>query len=260
MNKGDGVLNEGHGDPALSWRTDPHQGNRVLIVNADDFGLSQGVNRGIIEAHEHGIVTSASLMVRWPAAVEAAAYVRERGNLDLGLHLDLGEWTCSNGTWSQVYEVIPDEDEMTVRTEVQRQLEAFHELTGSNPTHIDSHQHVHRQQPVRAIVRAAARDLGIPVRHFSPDIHYCGEFYGQTGTGEPYRAAISTDALISVLQGLPEGITELCCHPGRDDDLDTMYRDERKLEVATLCHPSVRDVLNEARVRLWSFATLLNNP
>jgi len=46
---------------------------RYLIVNADDFGQSQGVNRGVIAAHEHGIVTSASLMVRWPAAIEAAA-------------------------------------------------------------------------------------------------------------------------------------------------------------------------------------------
>ena len=56
-----------------------------LIVNADDFGQSPGVNRGIIEAHEHGIVTSASLMVRWPAAASAAAYAREHARLGLGL-------------------------------------------------------------------------------------------------------------------------------------------------------------------------------
>jgi len=49
---------------------------RRLIVNADDFGQSPGINRGIMEAHERGIVTSVSLMVRWPAAVEAAAYAR----------------------------------------------------------------------------------------------------------------------------------------------------------------------------------------
>ena len=45
---------------------------RRLIMNADDFGISPGVNAGIIEAHERGIVTSASLMVRWPDAVAAA--------------------------------------------------------------------------------------------------------------------------------------------------------------------------------------------
>lgn len=50
---------------------------RHLVVNADDFGLSPGVNRGVIEAHEAGIVTSASLMVRWPGAAEAAAALVE---------------------------------------------------------------------------------------------------------------------------------------------------------------------------------------
>ena len=57
---------------------------RFLIVNADDFGLSEGVNRGIIEAHERGIVTSASLMVLKPSAVSAAAYSREHLRLRRG--------------------------------------------------------------------------------------------------------------------------------------------------------------------------------
>ncbi|PYS69828.1 MAG: hypothetical protein DMF73_14065 [Acidobacteria bacterium] len=56
---------------------------RYLIVNADDFGQSPGINRGVIEAHENGIVTSASLMVRWPAAAEAAQYAR--GHPDLSV-------------------------------------------------------------------------------------------------------------------------------------------------------------------------------
>jgi chitin disaccharide deacetylase len=62
---------------------------RSLIVNADDFGQSPGVNRGTIKTCEQGIVTSASLMVRGPAA--AGAYGQERPTLSLGLHLDLGE-------------------------------------------------------------------------------------------------------------------------------------------------------------------------
>src|ERR687893_53407 len=80
-------------------------GNRYLIVNSDDFGLSRGVNQGIIEAHEQGIVTSASLMVRWPAAAEAAAYAREHSELSLGLHIDLSEWAYRDGDWRAVYEV-----------------------------------------------------------------------------------------------------------------------------------------------------------
>ena len=54
--------------------------DRILIVNADDFGQSPGVNAGVIEAHERGIVTSASMMVCWPAAAGAADYARARGS------------------------------------------------------------------------------------------------------------------------------------------------------------------------------------
>src|SRR5579884_2450948 len=77
-----------------------------LIVNADDFGRSFGINRGILTAHVRGIVTSASLMVRWDAAVEAAEIAREYSRLDLGLHFDAGEWVYRDGTWTPVYTVV----------------------------------------------------------------------------------------------------------------------------------------------------------
>ena len=80
---------------------------RRLVVNADDLGLTAGVNDGIVEAHVRGIVTSASLMVLWPAAAGAAAYAREKPDLALGLHLDLGEWVYREGTWLPAYEVVP---------------------------------------------------------------------------------------------------------------------------------------------------------
>ena len=84
---------------------------KYLIVNGDDFGLSHGVNRGIIQAHEEGIVTSASLMVRGPAAEEAAAYARAHPEMSVGLHIDLGEWVYRGGEWVPLYEVVPLDDE-----------------------------------------------------------------------------------------------------------------------------------------------------
>ena len=57
---------------------------RYLIVNADDFGLSHGVNRGVTQAHAAGIVTSTSLMVYGSAASEAAAYSRRQRNFSTG--------------------------------------------------------------------------------------------------------------------------------------------------------------------------------
>src|SRR6266566_7386787 len=125
---------------------------RYLIVNADDFGQSPGVNRGIITGHEQGIVTSASLMVRWAAAAEAAAYGRTHPALSVGLHVDLGEWVYRDETWVALYEVVPLADRAAVTEEVSRQLAAFRRLMGREPTHIDSHQHVHRDEPVHSVV------------------------------------------------------------------------------------------------------------
>src|SRR5437899_5483213 len=103
----------------------PMLAQRYLIVNADDFGLSPGVNRGIIKAHEQGIVTSASLMVLMPAAAQAAAYAREHPSLSVGLHFDLGEWTYRNGNWECVYEVAPVDDRAAVARQADDQLAAF---------------------------------------------------------------------------------------------------------------------------------------
>jgi chitin disaccharide deacetylase len=231
-------------------------GRRYLIVNADDFGMSAGVNCGIIEAYQRGIVTSASLMVRWPAARQAAAYAREHPPLSIGLHVDLGEWAYRDGKWAPLYEVASLEDREQVAREVAHQLAAFQELLGHNPTHLDSHQHVHRAEPVRSVLVDLARDLGIPLRHYSERVSYCGDFYGQTGEGEPAAGWIEPGALSAILRNLPSGITELGCHPGFDDDLVTAYRSERAKEVHTLCDPAVKAALAQEELELTSFSAL----
>jgi chitin disaccharide deacetylase len=229
---------------------------KYLIVNADDFGRSSGVNRGIIAAHEKGIVTSASLMVRWPAAVEAAAYGREHPELSLGLHLDLGEWFYRDHEWAPEYEVVPWHDATKVAEEIAQQLAAFRRLFHKAPTHIDSHQHVHLREPVRSILLATARNLRARVRQCDPDVHYCGRFYGQTAEGKPWPAGIATDTLIGILRELKPGITELGCHPGDGDDLDSVYLKERVLEVDVLCDLRVRAAIENEHLVLCSFAGL----
>jgi predicted glycoside hydrolase/deacetylase ChbG (UPF0249 family) len=229
---------------------------KYLIVNADDFGLSSGVNRGIIEAHEHGIVTSASLMVRWSAAAEAAAYSREHADLSLGLHVDLCEWAYRNETWVPLYQVVPTNDITAVADEVSRQLATFRALMGKDPTHLDSHQHVHLQEPVRSVLGAIARTLAVPLRQCSPKVHYCGEFYGQAAEGWPFPDAISVDGLIDILAKLPPGLTELCCHPGYPVGLDTMYCSEREVELRTLCDPRVRAAMVAMGIELCSFSNI----
>ncbi len=231
-------------------------GKRYLIVNADDFGQSTGVNQGIIKAHEHGVVTSASLMVRWPAAAEAAAYSRRRPGLSLGLHLDLGEWTFSAGSWVPLYRVTALEDPDCVRREVAEQLAAFRRLTGKEPSHLDSHQHVHQREPVQSIVLELAEKLGIPLRHFCHHVSYCGDFYGQTPEGSPIPDRISVDGLIQILARLSPGWTELSCHPAVEADFDTLYRHERAHELEVLCDPLVRDAMSGMNVEFCSFESM----
>ena len=227
---------------------------RVLIVNADDFGQSAGINAGIIEAHARGIVTSASLMVRWPAARAAVELAGEHPRLGLGLHLDLGEWAYQEERWVPLYEVVKLDDAAAVRDEVARQVMRFRELVGRDPDHIDSHQHVHRADPVRAVVCDLARGGAVPVRHCTAGVQYRGDFYGQCHGGDPYPEAIRVESLVRWLEELPAGITELACHPGDASDLETMYASERAVELTTLCDPRVRGAIERAGIRLHSFA------
>jgi predicted glycoside hydrolase/deacetylase ChbG (UPF0249 family) len=220
-------------------------------VNADDLGYSRGVNRGIAEAHEHGIVTSASLMVNRPGAEEAAAYGRNHPALDVGLHVELRQWRVRRRPWSLVWSA--RRLESVVAGDIAAQLDRFRRLLDRDPTHVDSHQHRHRIASLRPLFEALVVELGVPLRHFAPGIRFCGEFYGHDGRGRPDRLAITPEALIELLGRLEPGVTELCSHPGYTDGLDAWYREERVQEVHTLCDPRVRAEIDRLGIRLTSF-------
>jgi len=248
VESGEGHADNGSGATVVS--------TRYLIVNADDFGQSRGVNDGIVRAHGSGIVTSASLMVRWPAAPDASDYARKHPELSIGLHVDLGEQIFRAGEWVPLYGVVPLQDETAIRDEIFRQLSVFDRLVGHAPSHLDSHQHVHLREPVRAILVELAQRLGVPLRHCSPDITYRGNFYGQTADGAPLPDVISVNGLIHILETLPAGCTELGCHPAAQCDLHTMYSQERLEELKVLCDPRVREALLAKGIELRSFANL----
>lgn len=226
---------------------------RFLIVNADDFGQTHGINRGVMRSHADGIVTSASLMVRWPAAEEAAAYARSHDDLSVGLHVDFGEWAYEGGDWVSLYDVVDPEDRRASERELERQLTRFRGLVGADPTHLDSHQHVHRHEPLRSLLADMGRLLDVPVRGQSPRITYSGAFYGMTGKGDSFLDAITEQSLIALIKNLPPGTTELGCHPGEDDGTELVYRLERESELSVLCAPAVRRALCDAGVVLTNF-------
>jgi chitin disaccharide deacetylase len=198
---------------------------RFLIVNADDLGMTAMVNAGIFEAHEHGIVTSTSLMVERPAATAAVEALAEHPDLAVGLHLEEG-WECRS------------------------QLDRFRELVGRDPTHLDSHKHVHEtDEAFGAAAETLAAELGVPLRNRG--IRYERRFYG--------NGAISPEYLMKLIEALPPGWTEIGCHPAAGPVPTSSYNAERQIELATLRDPGVKNLLNVTSVQLCSYAQVFAN-
>jgi chitin disaccharide deacetylase len=227
---------------------------RHLIVNADDLGMSAGVNAGIADAHERGIVTSASLMVAQAGAAQVPALADAHPRLAIGLHVDLGQWDYAAGEWSAAYERCDQRDEAAVDEECRAQLAAFRALLGREPTHLDSHQHVHDSEPAASVTEGIAAELGVPLR--GRRVRYEGGFYGQTGKGEPVPEAITVAHLAAMIRALPAGWSEIGCHPALGPVAESSYGRERERELSTLCDPSLRAVCTQEGVRLRSFADL----
>ena len=216
---------------------------RYLIVNADDFGATPGINRGILEAHERGIVTSTSLMVDAPGGAEAARLARSAPRLGLGLHVDLGA-SGANGA--------PGVGDASTRLEreLTRQVERFVELVGRPPGHVDSHRDVHRDPHHLGAFLDLARRWGIPLRGSSA-VRRLSRFYGRWA-GESHPEQIGVESLARMLESdVVDGVTELICHPGyADAQLVSSYAREREVEVATLCDPRIRRVLEDLGIEL----------
>jgi len=220
----------------------------VIIVNADDFGYSRGINRGIVEAHDLGIVTSASLMINAPQAREAIELARGRAGLSLGIHVNFT---------NEGERLVEFTDPEQCRAGLERQLDAFCQLVGRPPTHLDSHQHVHRGTTPRPIFRELARQYGIPLRD-EPPVIFKGGFYGQWEYGVSDPEKLSVAFLSRMLrEEFTGGIYELCCHPGHFDAAASfVYHHDRELELRTLTDPRIRDVLTETGMRLIGFQDL----
>lgn len=226
---------------------------RFLIVNADDLGLHDAVNEGIFTAHRRGIVTSASLMVRQPAAAAAVEEAGSLPSLGLGLHLDLGQWDYVEGEWVEAYRRCDLESPDAIESECRAQVELFRSLVGHDPGHLDSHQHLHLSEPVAGVAARLATELEVPLR--GREVPFEGGFYGQDGKGTPYPEMIAPPALLALIASLAPGWTELGCHPAAGL-VPSSYDAERRTELATLCDPRVRAGLDAAGVRPRSFLDL----
>jgi chitin disaccharide deacetylase len=221
---------------------------KYLIVNGDDFGISQGINRGIMEAYHRGILTSASLIVNMPSSEEAAWLSRDLPRLSVGLHVNF-----ANSAGKPVANLT---DPNNCQDELQRQFRRFQELMGYLPTHLDSHHNAHRDPRLLPHFIDLAQRYQLPLREHCPVRHF-SKFYGQWG-GVRRLEQISVESLARMLvTEVQEGCTELSCHPGYiDAEFQSSYSFEREAELQTLCDPGVREALVERQIQLVSFRDL----
>ncbi len=225
-------------------RMRPDANVRQVIINADDFGMSAEIDRGILEAHDRGVVTSASLMVGEPNAEAAVEQARHRPGLSLGIHVAFD----SRGRW------FVDLDDLTaVQRELDHQLARFVRLTGRHPTHIDSHHHVHRSFNVARLFLEAGERYEVPVRGFS-EVFYIGRFYGQPEFRKTDLSRITVETFMSVLGSVKPGVTEVSCHPGHlETRPDAFYNHEREVELQVLTDARVKTAIADARLQPLSY-------
>ena len=170
-------------DPLNDWGQPSTASTKRLIVNADDFGRTPGVNEGTIEAHLNGIVSSATVMVLEKAAREGIRQAIERApKLGLGLHFmsdgrrgagfgahrPFRHWRRAGGCVRNA-ELLPatiPEDE--IRRELLAQIALFELAAGRPPSHIDSHHHCALHPSVQPVVAGVAQGRGMPLRAASP--------------------------------------------------------------------------------------------
>lgn len=233
---------------------------KYLIPNADDFGFTRDVNRGIIEAHCNGILTATTLMASGAAFDDAVELARQNPDLDIGVHLVLVDLEGFPPTIPRLIFSLP---KMRIYDELAGQVRKVL-AAGIQPTHLDTHKHTHLLPPVFNAVVRIAEEFHIPWvrRRFGPfrwiatrRCRSTDHFTGFRLTGR-YGAA----ELAEVIRNLPEGSTEFMCHPGLCTeelrDARTRLKESRHRELDALTSPEVRAALEESGVKLARYRDL----
>ena len=270
-------------------------GRKQLVVNADDFGFTPDVNEGIVEAHRKGILTAATLMANGAAFDDAIRCASQVPTLDIGCHLVL-----IGGVSLVTGKALPSTVPQLLSALARREIRPYDELAaqvrktlaaGIRPTHLDTHKHTHLAPPVLEAVgrlgaefgirwvrrpfdfplnalrgtvprlkRLTSGALGVMRRRFhrSLSAHGCrttDHFAGFQITGR-FKAG----ELVQLFAMLPEGSTELMCHPGRCGaalrNARTRLKESREDELMALIAPEVRQALDRNGIELVNYTQL----
>jgi predicted glycoside hydrolase/deacetylase ChbG (UPF0249 family) len=268
------------------------------VVNADDFGFTADVSQGIVEAHRHGILTATTLMANGAAFDQAVRLARETPTLDIGCHLVLiGGRSLLTGkpfplTVAQLLKALAHR-EIRVYDELAAQVRRILEA-GVRPTHLDTHKHTHLAPPVLDAVarlgeefgirwvrrpfdfplnalrgtvprlkRLTSRAMGLLRRRFHRVLEEHGCRTTDHFAGFQITGRFRTAELVQLLAVIPEGSTELMCHPGRCGEAlrgaHTRLKESREHELEALVAPQTRAALERHGIELVNYAGLEKN-
>lgn len=254
-----------------------------LIINADDFGFTRDVNAGIIQAHQHGVLTSTTLMANGNSFEDAARLAIETPTLDVGCHLVLvqGRSLLTGRPYpeklSEVYRRVLT-GKLNAYAEFRPQIEKII-AAGIRPSHLDSHKHTHIVPVVFRAVLRLAHEFGIPYVRLPLDatvpfsalpcalgkrvyramargfqVRMTDHFRGFRLTG-----TLTEESFAAAIERLPEGSTEFMCHPGfLGPELEaaaTRLKESRVRELEALISPRIRQLLAARSIRLGPFDT-----
>ena len=265
-----------------------------LIINSDDYGRTPDISRGIREAHLRGVVTSTTCMMNIPTtADDVAIALKETPDLGMGVHLVL-----TMGRPISAPETVPSivdesgnffkytpflEHRSTlniqeVKKEWRAQIDAYIKASGRNPTHLDSHHHSSYFSP--ALFRAMlelADEYRCPIRYpllpgnddsleFAETTKQASELLNDFNPRRPdvffvdfYDETATKEELAAILNNVPEGTSELMCHPGHVDEAfaqESIYNFQRERELGILTDPSIKEMIHSNGIELITFADL----
>lgn len=231
---------------------------KKLIVNADDFGMTEANTIATVMCHETGIVTSTTLMVNMPFAPLAANLSKRHPNLGVGIHLVLTvgrplvagakSYTDELGNFrrpSSYEDGKPHANKEELYAEWKAQIEKFIELMGKKPTHIDSHHHVHMLPWHFEVTKRLAKEYDLPMRleEFDDDYTYPHAYLTRGFYGETANATYFSDNNPNGL--CDHEIAEVMCHPS--------YLDQRLLNMSSYALPRAKEMaaLRSSEVKAW---------
>lgn len=197
-----------------------------LIVNADDFGYSRGINYGIIDAHKNGIVNSATMMMNMPGVTHAVELAKENPKLQVGIHLvltcgkplltDVQSLVNKNGSFKRISDFKEQRDLSLdeLAREWDAQIEKFLE-TGLIPTHFDSHHHVHTIPEFLPVVQMLSKKYNLSARRFLREPVEGVPTFSDVFLHDFYGEGATFDYFENLVTRVQDGQTvEVMCHPG----------------------------------------------